>query len=144
MKDTKEEIQEELNEKQKAFCELYASSEEFFANGVQAYLEVYDIDRTKPNRYKTACVNASRLLSNAKVYNYINKILDDEWLNDNFVDKQLLFLIQQQDEKWVKLQAIKEYNNLKQRITKKIEVSWEINTLKQVPTEELLKKLNGE
>jgi hypothetical protein len=114
-------VWETLNQKQELFCEYYSSHKEFFGNWVQAYLEVFDIDRSKPNWYKTACVCASQLLSNPKVYIRVNELLEEQWLNDQFVDKQLLFLISQQEDKTNKLSAIKEYNKLKQRITDKID-----------------------
>lgn len=111
----------ELNEKQEMFCQLYTSSKEFFGNGVQAYLEVYDIDQSKPNWYKTACANASRLLSNEKVCLRINEMLESNGLSNEFVDKQTLFLITQHADFGNKLGAIREYNKLKGRITEKYE-----------------------
>lgn len=126
-KDTKvvsdfKKAEEERNARQEKFCQLYASDREFFGNGVETYLECYDIDRSKPNWYKTACACASRLLSNAKVFNRINELLDKNGLNDAFVDKQLLFLIQQHEDKGSKVAAIREYNKLKQRITDKLDI----------------------
>lgn len=118
----KEEIKkEELNEQQEYFCQLYATAREFFGNGVETYLEVYDIDKTKPNWYKTACASASRLLSNVKVYTRINELLEAGGLNDSNVDKQLQLLINQQADFTAKLGAIREYNKLKARITEKID-----------------------
>jgi hypothetical protein len=114
--------EKETNERQERFCKLYASDREFFGNGVETYLEVYDIDKSKKNWYKTACVCASQLLSNPKVFTRINELLESEGLNDAFVDKQLLFLISQQDDKTNKNAAIREYNKLKQRITEKMEI----------------------
>lgn len=107
-----------LNERQERFCQLYARSEEFFANGTQAYLQVYNIDKTKPKWYDTASQAASQLLRNIKICNRINALLEQEGLNDQFVDKQLLFLITQHKEFVNKLGAIKEYNRLKARIKK--------------------------
>lgn len=118
-----EPITETLTKRQLRFCELYALDSECFGNWVQAYLEVYDIDTSKPGWYKTACAWASRLLSNVKVYTKINWLLEEHGLNDEFVDKQLLFLISQQDDKTNKLWAIKEYNKLKKRIDEKIELN---------------------
>ncbi|MFZ2882225.1 MAG: hypothetical protein WA019_04070 [Candidatus Moraniibacteriota bacterium] len=117
-----EEKEKDLLARQERFCQLYSSDREFFGNGVESYLECYDIDRSKPNWYKTACAAASRLLSNVKVYTRINELLESEGLNDSFVDKQLLFLISQQDDKTNKVAAIREYNKLKQRITDKIDL----------------------
>lgn len=116
-------IEKERNVRQERFCQLYASDKEFFGNGVETYLEVYDIDRSKPNWYKTACNAASRLLGNVKVYTRINELLDSNGLNDAFVDKQLLFLVQQHEDKGSKIAAIREYNKLKKRIVEKMELA---------------------
>ena len=112
-----------LNPKQELFCKCYASDTEFFGNGVQAYIEVYEPDTSKPNWYKAACASASRLLSSVKVCDRINQLLEEQGLNDQNVDKQLLFLINQHADFKSKASAIKEYNKLKQRITEKSEVS---------------------
>lgn len=109
------------NLRQEKFCQLYASDREFFGNGVESYLEVYNIDRSKKNWYKTACAATSQLLSNIKVIDRINEILDGGGLNDAFVDKQMLFLIRQHRDFNAKVAAIREYNKLKQRITEKME-----------------------
>lgn len=110
------------NLQQEKFCQYYVS-QGFFGNGVETYLEVYDIDRSKANWYKTACSAASRLLSNVKVCERINQLLDEAGLNDGFIDKQLLFLITQHDDKGAKLNAIREYNKLKQRIVDRSDVT---------------------
>lgn len=111
-------VWEELTPRQMAFIEHYCW--DMLGNWVQSYLEVYDINTSKPWWYKTACAASSRLLSNVKVYNKINEMLEESWLNDNFIDKQLLFLASQQSDLTQKLWAIKEYNKLKQRITDKL------------------------
>lgn len=111
-----EPVEQELSLRQKRFCELYATDVEFLGNWVQSYLEVYDIDTTKKWWYKTACAASSRLLTNVKVYDYINKLLEECWLNDQFMDKQLLFMASQQADLWTKLWAVKEYNKLKKRV----------------------------
>lgn len=117
-----EEILEELSLRQERFCQLYALDTRFMGSWVNAYLEVYDIDTTKKWWYWTACASASRLLTNVKIYTRINNLLEEQWLNDQFVDKQLLYVISQQSDMWNKVQAIKEYNKLKQRITDRMEV----------------------
>lgn len=112
----------DLNENQELFAKTYVSSE-FFGNGVQTYIEVYKPDQSKPNWYKIACQSASQILSNIKVCERINELLDEAGLNDVFVDKQLLYLISQHNDLANKLGAIKEYNKLKQRIVDKVETS---------------------
>lgn len=109
-----------LNPKQELFCQLYATDKEFFGNGVQAYIEAYEPDQSQKNWYKTVCSAASRLLSNVKVCERINQLLEEGGLNDQFVDKQLTFLVTQHADFKSKLGAIKEYNSLKQRVTKKL------------------------
>lgn len=125
------EVEEKLNQRQERFCQLYATDREFFGNGVQTYIEVYEPDQSKPNWYKTACSSASEILSNPKVYNRINELLEQSGLNDAFVDKQLLFLISQQADFTNKLGAMKEYNKLKQRIIDRLEHSAD-KTLQEV------------
>lgn len=99
------------------FCQLYASDVEFFGNGVQAYAEAYNIDLSKKGAYTGARASASRLLTNANVLKRINELLESAVLNDEFVDKQLAFLITQNAELGVKVKAIGEYNKLRARIT---------------------------
>lgn len=109
-----------MTPKQKKFAELYTQDREFFGNGVQAYAEVYDCDMSTTKGYRAARAAASRLLANVNILGHINKLLDVV-TNEQFVDKQLAFLITQNADLHVKLGAIREYNELKQRITKKTE-----------------------
>jgi len=111
------------NAKQKVFCELFATNEEFFGNGVQAYVEAYDIDLTKKGQYSAAGAGACRLLKNANILAYINEIMTQTGFNDAHADKQLSFLMTQNAEMGVKLGAIKEYNALKTRVVKKLEAN---------------------
>ncbi|MDQ5987375.1 MAG: hypothetical protein CSYNP_03115 [Syntrophus sp. SKADARSKE-3] len=115
----KKKINKKLNPKQEKFCQLYASDAEFFGNGVQSYIEAYKPKRVG-NWYNTARSRASELLTSPYVLNRINELLELRGLNDAFVDKQLELLITQNADFKSKLGAIKEYNELKQRITKKI------------------------
>ena len=118
----------DLNPKQEEFAKLYASDQEFFGNGVQSYIEAYNPNQSKPNWYKTSCSRASELLSNPKVCARINQLLEEGGLNDQFVDKQLTFLITQHADFGSKMSAIREYNQLKSRITKNIKASVEFPT----------------
>lgn len=108
---------------QKTFCELFASEQEFFGNGVQSYIEAYDVDTSKKGAYNTAKSCAHRLLTKDYILNYINELFEARGLNDTFVDKQLEKLITQDAEFNVKIKAIAEYNKLHGRITKKQELT---------------------
>jgi phage terminase small subunit len=135
--DTKKEVtlrKDGLNPQQEKFCQLYATDVEFFGNGVQSYIEAYNPDTSKPNWYKTACSVASELLTNPKVFNRINEILEETGMNDVAVDKQLSFLIHQHSDFSAKTAAIREYNKLKQRIVDKTELSGSL-TLEKVEIE---------
>lgn len=107
-----------LNAKQERFCQLYATSAEFFGNGVECYMQAYGVKKT----YRVAQVNASRMLSNAIICQRISGILEENGFNDVFVDKQLKFLLTQYSDLSVKLGAIREYNKLKKRITEKVDM----------------------
>ena len=112
-----------LNPKQEMFCTLYASDREFFGNGTQAYIEAYNIDVKKKGAYDGARASAYGLLTNPHILVRINELLESAVLNDEFVDKQLAFLISQNADMKTKIAAIKEYNGLKQRVTKKIDAN---------------------
>lgn len=126
-----------LTAKQELFCELFASDKEFFGNGTQAYIEAYNVDLTKKGAYAGARASSSRMLTNANILRRIDELLESGVLNDQFVDKQIAFLIAQNAELSTKLGAIKEYNALKQRVTNKLKV--ELND----PRKEILEKYLG-
>lgn len=116
----------ELTPQQKKFCEIYTTAGEFFANGVQAYIKAYDIDPTKKGAYTGARSSAHRLLTNADVLEYIDKLLDLGGLNDEFMDKQLLFWATQKADGITAVSAIREYNKLKSRVSSKIKIETDL------------------
>jgi len=116
------EAKTKLTTKQKVFCELYATSEEFFCNGVQSYIKAYKIKK-KGNWYNNAKTSAYELLTKPYILKYIDKLLNLRGLNDSFVDKQLELLITQNADLKSKLGAVKEYNRLKLRITKQLDLT---------------------
>ena len=113
-------MERELNEKQLLFCKNYVSKD-FFGSGVESYAAAYGLDLTNQKDYNNAKVAASKLLTNSNILTRINEELDAAGLNDNFVDKQLLFAITQNADLSSKVRAIQEYNKLKQRIIEKLE-----------------------
>jgi hypothetical protein len=96
-------------------------SKDFFGSGVESYAAAYGLDLTNQKDYNNAKVAASKLLTNSNILSRINEELDAAGLNDNFVDKQLLFAITQNADLSSKVRAIQEYNKLKQRIIEKLE-----------------------
>jgi len=100
------------------FCQLYASDQEFFANGTQSYIKAFKINTSRSGAYKSSQASSSRLLSNVIILERINVLLELRGLNAPFVDKQLEFLITQNADFGSKIRAIQEYNQLQQRINK--------------------------
>lgn len=111
-----------LSPQQEKFCRLYASDVEFFGNGVQSYIEVYQPNQKKPNWYAAARAAAVQVLSSKYVIARINELLEETGYSEPHVDKQLSFLLTQHADLPTKLGAIKEYNKLKGRITEKAKV----------------------
>lgn len=107
-----------INDKQRKFCDLYVSSDkEFFGNATKCYAEVYNV-----KNYLQAKANAGRLINNSKITAYINDLLSEEGFNDQNVDKQHLFLINQHKDLNVKMKGIEHYNKLKKRVENKLEI----------------------
>lgn len=113
--------QKRLSLKQEKFCELYASDREFFGNGTQSYIEAYDLDLSKPNAYNVARAAAARLLANVSILRRIDELLELDQFNDAHVDKQLAYWATQKASPQAAVAAIREYNALKARITRKID-----------------------
>lgn len=105
-----------LSIRREKFCQLYLDyDKDLFGNGVQCYLEVYDIDTSKPHYYKTACAAAGRLLSNVGVCDRIAELLGSAGFNDENITKQHLFLINQHKDFGVKMKALSDYYKLKNK-----------------------------
>lgn len=109
-----------LTEKQLVFCQLYAMSE-IRGNGVMCYAKAYNVDLTQQGGYNTAKAGASENLTKHYILDYIRSLYEGNDLNDTVVDNELAFVIKQSADFGSKVAAIKEYNQLKGRIVKKIE-----------------------
>lgn len=119
----KENIGESLTFKQELFCKIFATSREFFGNGVQAYIEAYKPSQKGKSWYRSAQVCASRLLSNVIICQKIDSLLELGGLNDVSIDKHLLYVVTQYEDLNAKMKAIVEYNKLKQRVTNKVDLT---------------------
>lgn len=109
-------LKKHLTRKQEIFCRCYVSQEEFFCNGTRSYAKAYGIDiDSNPELYKSVQSCATRLLWNVIINRYINYILELT-LSNEWIDKQLAMLCIQNDDKRIKLDAIKEVNKLRWRI----------------------------
>lgn len=122
-----------LTPQQELFCQLYASDKEFFGNGVQSYIEAYNVDTSKPGWYNTAKSGAWENLTKDYILERIEEIFEAHGLNDTFVDKQLEKLIVQDADFNAKMKAIQEYNKLKARIIEKKDITAGIQMVPLAP-----------
>lgn len=94
------------------FCRYYT---EQGMSGTAAYGKAYGIDITSRLKYMSAAANASRLLKKDKIVARINQLLTLDGFSAENADKQLTYLMNQHEDKKVKLAALKEYNALTKR-----------------------------
>lgn len=134
-------IGEELNLKQERFLRNYTQNDQLFGNGTLSYAEAYGYDLEHASRirlldergneiigssdydkmHKQCGSCAARMLGNVRIQVHLNRLFN-ELLTDQRVDRELAKLIVSGGES-VKVAAIREYNALKQRITKKVDLT---------------------
>lgn len=135
-----------LNPRHEVFCQLYAGygDRSCLNNGVLSYIQAYEIDTPMGRQlkkwkkgqpaywdytpqYKSAKTDAHRLLTNADIKARIYSLFK-LLFNPDVVDSELLAVIMQNDDPKAKVQGIREFNELKGRITKKIKLSGAIKS----------------
>ncbi len=114
------------NLEREAFAQFYATSEEFFGNGVRSYAAAYGTDISTKKGFQVAGSNANRLLKTAEVMSRISYLVN-LYLSDAFVDKNLAFVIAQFGNLNAKMEGVKEYNRLRKRIQDKMIAAGVIN-----------------
>lgn len=134
-----------LTPQQEHFCILYTSRGEFGRNAYKSYAEAYgfDIPLTetggidyKSSEYRTCSANASRLLTTPNINSRIKEIYLTKFNDSTEVDARLTEIIESGKDT-DSIQAIKIHNDLKQRITKKIDITSAGRPLQSVSDEEL-------
>ena len=119
-----------LNAKQQLFCHYYTEGPTF-GNATLSYAEAYghnlDTEPVDKKQEHYCAVAGSRLVRNDEISARIRELLNQK-MNDKAVDAQLSWLIFQRGNLSVKLAAIREYNNLRSRITKHLDHTLKTNT----------------
>ena len=100
-----------LTEKEELFCNHYVLN----YNRIDAAEEAYNIDKFKKGWRETASNIAGENLLKPHINVRIRELLDKFHLNDENVDCELSFVIQQRAELAAKNTAIREYNLIKGR-----------------------------
>lgn len=136
-----------LKPNQELFCRLYAGGGEYFGNGVWSYILAYKKDKdiplttygslneTQKRAYEIAKADAANLVTNSNIQKRCNELLDD-LIKDEIVDRELAKVIMQNDELSAKVSAIKEYNQLKNRLKPETP-----NTVINIFSDEQIKKI---
>lgn len=115
-------IKKKLKPKWELFCQYYVGDYETFGNATQSYAKAYGKDLNNKAIYASCRTQGYRLLTNNDILDRINQLLVELVMNNTSVDAELGFLIMQRVDFGSKIQAIREYNKLKQRITDKLDV----------------------
>ena len=127
-------VESGLNHRQEQFCRLYmngwkevdeagkVTDQVRMGNGVRAYAKVYgyEID-SDPGAFAVCVANASRLLTNAKVINFLNELKRANGWTHQAIDNRLMeiaFTGNRADS----IAAIREMNKIDRRITDVLEV----------------------
>lgn len=105
------EINQILTEQEELFCQYYVLN----LNRIEAALKAYDIDRTKKYWRHTASSIAWENLLKPHINRRVRELIDKYHLNDEAVDSELSFIIQQNADLPTKKGAIDVYNRLKGR-----------------------------
>jgi len=113
-----------------AFCVAYTTPGPLCGVAYKAYAHAYNIDiplneagrpDTKSSEYKVSQASSSRLLLHPDVQERIKEIYL-EFLTDTSIDARMAEIAKRGRDA-DSLQAIKIYNDLKQRVTKKVDVT---------------------
>jgi hypothetical protein len=114
-----------LNINQEAFCQYYTGGGEYFGNGVWSYILAYklkvplisysELNEFQKKKYDNARADAAQLLAKGNIRNRCDELLD-ALIKDEIVDRELAKVIMQNKELSAKVAAIKEYNQVKNRV----------------------------
>jgi len=120
-KQIEEEVRPKLNEKQELFCQLYATSHEYFGNGKLSYMLAYGMNIDDKAQHNSAAASASKLLTNLNVASRVAELLGA--ITEEIVDAELAYVIRQREELPSKVAAIREWNKVKSRVTDKLDLT---------------------
>lgn len=136
----------QFNPQQELFIKWYTTPGDTFCSGLHSYAMAYDYELPRRNdnsidtnssEYNSCKANASRLLFNDAIRDAIRDELLQQF-NDKTADAKVAEIMQRGRDGDA-LQAVKIYNELKQRITKKVDVTTQGRPLSGLTDEELLK-----
>lgn len=133
----------QMSYRQKQFCDSYLKSK---GDSIGAVITAgYNIEKNGGPDRRLASSIASENLTKPNICAYLNLKLKESGLDDEFVDKQLLFLINQYSDLRVKLSAVDTYYKLKGKYApKKVDINSQRSDLKEMSDEELKRLAFGD
>ena len=120
-----------LTPEQEHFCVLYTSKGDYSKKGYKCYAEAYGHEIPTDEKgqtdftstpYKTCVTNASRLLIQQNISDRIKEIYIDKFNDISNADARIQDIIETGKDTDA-IQAVKVLNDIKQRITKKIDIT---------------------
>lgn len=104
-----------ISNEQEKFCQLFARDEKLAGRPYECFMKVYGHDLEPHQTPEFVRKEAKALLTNDNIIQRINSLLEEDGFNDQNVDKQHLFLINQHADFSTKMKGIEHYNKLKKR-----------------------------
>jgi hypothetical protein len=126
------------------FCKAMASDTSCWHSPVKAYLKVIDkklTSRGDKSKYDNAGKMAYRMMRKPEVAQYLSVLLEVEGFNDTSADFMLLDTIMRSRDK-TRLDAIKEYNRLKRRISDNLIANNKFNVTFETVADGLARKIS--
>lgn len=111
-----------ISNEQEKFCQLFSRDPKFAGKPFDCYMKVYGHDLEPHQTPEFVRKQAKELLLNDNIIQRINALLEEDGFNDQNVDKQHLFLINQHADLNVKMKGIEHYNKLKKRTSDQVEL----------------------
>lgn len=108
-------IKIQISNEQEKFCQLYARDKKMAGNSYECYLKVYSPTFEPHQTLEVVKKEAKALLTKEVIKQRITQLLEEDGFNDENVDKQHLFLINQYTDFSTKMKGIEHYNKLKKR-----------------------------
>ncbi len=104
-----------ISNEQEKFCQLFARDKNLAGKSYECFLKVYK-DQLEPHQTpEIVRKEAKVLLTQDNIIQRITALLEEDGFNDQNVDKQHLFLINQHADFSTKMKGIEHYNKLKKR-----------------------------
>src|SRR3990167_9315395 len=105
----------QISNEQEKFCQLFARDLKLAGRPFECFMKVYKNDLEPHQTPDFVKKQVKELLTQDNIIQRVNQLLEEDGFNDQNVDKQHLFLINQHADFSTKMKGIEHYNKLKKR-----------------------------